>query len=70
MNIVFTFIMQSVRAFVMVNELQKMNLEPTTAMYNSILAGYFREVSLLDFVDTYSCSDFQLFIKLDKNALL
>lgn len=70
MNIVFTLIMQFVRAYMMVNELQKMNLEPTTAMYNAILAGYFHEVSLLDFVDAYSCSDFQLFLKLDDNALL
>lgn len=42
--------MQFERAYEMVNELQKMNFKPTAAMYNAIMAGYFREVSLLDFV--------------------
>lgn len=42
--------MQFERAYEMVNELQEMNFKPTTAMYNAIMAGYFREVSLLDFV--------------------
>ncbi|GAU46174.1 hypothetical protein TSUD_93610 [Trifolium subterraneum] len=34
------------RAFEMVNELQEMNFKPTTAMYNAIMAGYFREKNI------------------------
>jgi hypothetical protein len=41
--------MQYQRAYEMVSELQEMNFKPTTAMYNAIMAGYFREVSLLVF---------------------
>jgi hypothetical protein len=53
MNIVFTFIMQFERAYEMVNELHELGFKPTTAMYNAIMAGYFREVSLLVFVEIY-----------------
>jgi hypothetical protein len=41
--------MQYQRAYEMVSELQEMNFKPTTAMYNAIMAGYFREVPLLVF---------------------
>ncbi|PNY06985.1 PPR containing plant-like protein [Trifolium pratense] len=34
------------RAYEMVNELQEMNFKPTTAMYNAIMAGYFREKNI------------------------
>ncbi|KAK2380956.1 pentatricopeptide repeat-containing protein, mitochondrial [Trifolium repens] len=34
------------RAYEMVSELQEMNFKPTTAMYNAIMAGYFREKNI------------------------
>ena len=46
-------LMQFERAYKMVSELQEMGFKPTTAMYNAIMAGYFREVSLLDFIEAY-----------------
>ncbi|XP_058730510.1 pentatricopeptide repeat-containing protein At4g21880, mitochondrial-like [Vicia villosa] len=35
------------RAYEMVKELQEMNFKPTTAMYNAIMAGYFREKNIV-----------------------
>ncbi|RYR68494.1 hypothetical protein Ahy_A03g014995 isoform A [Arachis hypogaea] len=36
-------------AYKMVDDLEKMNFKPNTAMYNAIMAGYFRECSALYF---------------------
>lgn len=42
-NFLFCF-MQFNGAFDMLKESEKMNLTPTSSMYNAIMAGYFREV--------------------------
>ena len=41
--------MQFEGAYKMVDDLEKMNFKPMASMYNAIMAGYFREVTLLDF---------------------
>jgi hypothetical protein len=39
--------MQFDGAYGMLKDLEKMDLRPTSSMYNAIMAGYFREVTLL-----------------------
>jgi len=41
--------MQFEGAYKIIGELEEMNLKPTTNMYNAIMAGYFREVTFVDF---------------------
>ena len=50
--LVFTFLMQFEGAYKMIGDLEKMNFKATTNMYNAIMAGYFREVTFLDYVDS------------------
>lgn len=37
--------MQFDGAYTMLRDLKKLNLTPTTSIYNTIMAGYFREVT-------------------------
>ena len=46
---VLIFLMQFEGAFRMIADLEDMNFKPTTNMYNAIMAGYFREVTFLNF---------------------
>jgi len=41
--------MQFEGAYKIIGDLEEMNFKPTTNMYNAIMAGYFREVTFLDF---------------------
>lgn len=34
----------------MLDDLKEINLKPNASMYNTIMAGYFREVTFLDYI--------------------
>lgn len=55
-TLIHLLLMQFESAHKMLGALEKMNLKPTSSMYNAILTGYFREVTLFVYKDVFTSS--------------